>query len=962
MDDYSEDGNVFAIPGLWKTSSLADLSQHSIKPIAFQLEPLGIPLSLDLCAVNSACSQEHIAKLSNAQEPGFGIPKSLDLHLPDLSTFQYGPLEDLGGLDSSSISSATESFEPPKVLEEDIWAFSRSNEKGQSFAKFKSWETFYDKEFTEPQTVYVSEGGPRVFDAALSMGFESTAEDDLSRGPGRVIQSGPIIASLLQLGLGRDSLLFRYDQEKESFQPYIEDGRMSGYSLEAFKSLSDTFIGYGNQTRRLRSFIEETQVSGRSSPALVALVGSFSAILATVQAEIGSVPNSPRSLLQLQSLFEKPGLVLAWLSDIVPKVNGVNTDEELLSRLFQVAESSEHTAAWLRPMVFQVLTSASRPWLESAGSWLGLNTRTGFRSQGQPPSFVKVSEGIQKPEAGRGVKEYVYEFHPLSMPSFIAEEDGRIMFETGQSLRMLDAHRPEHPLLRPPLSSSIEKPSLEWRFSWAQVEKIQERAKKYELNLQKAIKDFDLFGQIVPLEHEHCGNSEQTGIETAGLSEEMAKAYIGASIVAFERPLPALTAGFSDETSNLSTFDGCGISDMPEEEIFAPPTSLLPVLSFNPLILAQARLINQACLRLLFKEYNLRSHFAILNRYSLFGDGVFASRLSHALFDPELPTAERRRGHSRAGTSGLKLGSRDTWPPASSELRLALMGILTDSYWDTRLRETASLFREELPGGLSFAIRDMSEDELQRCMDPNSIEALDFLRLQFEPPSPLDAIITPSSLVKYDAVFKLLLRAVRMLFVVSHLFQDAKDRARYSDFEAQRFRIESHHFVSAICSYFFDGVQANWSILERKLNDTEKELEQGGTESISKLRDFHERVLDRMMFTLILRKRQAQVMKLVEDIFSLILHFARYARSKASGLISDADQRTNVAQIYEKFKKKVRVFISVCRGLSERRGQGGTTSQHNSHDLSRDEEMSEDGSNTIGQLLLKFETSCFYAR
>ena len=44
MDDCSEDGNAFAIPDLWKTSSLADFSQRSI----VQLEPLGTPLSPDL--------------------------------------------------------------------------------------------------------------------------------------------------------------------------------------------------------------------------------------------------------------------------------------------------------------------------------------------------------------------------------------------------------------------------------------------------------------------------------------------------------------------------------------------------------------------------------------------------------------------------------------------------------------------------------------------------------------------------------------------------------------------------------------------------------------------------------------------------------------------------------------------------------------------------------------------------
>ena len=389
--------------------------------------------------------------MSNGQEDVFGISKSLDLHLPDLSTFQYGPLEDLSGLDSSSISSAPESVAFPEVFEEDIWSFLRSDEKEQTFAKFKSWETFYDKDFKEPQTVYISEGGPRVFDAALDTSFESTAEDGSSQGPGRVIQSGPIIASLLQLGLGRESMLYRYNQDQHSFCPCIEDGRMSGYSLEAFKSLSNTFVELGNQTRGIRSFVDDTQASSRSSPALVALAGSFSTILATVQAEIGNASDSSRGLLQLQSLFERPGLLLTWLSDIIRKFNGVNTDEDLLSRLFEVVEGSEHTAAWLRPIVFQVLASASKPWLESAGDWLGLKTNSGFRNQGQSPNFVKVTEKARKLEDGREVKEFEYELEPVSMPSFIAEEDAQTMFEIGRSLRMLEAHQPEHPLLRPAL-------------------------------------------------------------------------------------------------------------------------------------------------------------------------------------------------------------------------------------------------------------------------------------------------------------------------------------------------------------------------------------------------------------------------------------------------------------------------------------------------------------------------------
>ena len=41
--------------------------------------------------------------------------------------------------------------------------------------------------------------------------------------------------ALLQLGLGRNSLLFKYDDEKRSFFPVLEQVRMSGYSLEIFQ-------------------------------------------------------------------------------------------------------------------------------------------------------------------------------------------------------------------------------------------------------------------------------------------------------------------------------------------------------------------------------------------------------------------------------------------------------------------------------------------------------------------------------------------------------------------------------------------------------------------------------------------------------------------------------------------------------------------------------------------------------
>ena len=897
-------------------------------------------------------------------------PKDFDLRLPDLSSFAYGPIQDLGTLDVSSVTSSAESIDIPEVVEDDIWRFPKQDEKEHTIVTIKTWDNFHDKTFREPRSVYISEAGPQAFDAALVAQAGHTTDGKSGPDPGLVIQSGPLLASLLHLGLGVESILYFYSQDERSFRPYIENGRMSGYSLGTFSSLSSTLIDHGNRTRSLQCFVDDVRSSEKPFPALTALANTFSIILLTLQAQIGGASRSIRSLLQLQSLLERPGKILSCLHAIVYKIDGTSTAEELLSKLYEMVQDSEHEASWLRPTIFQVFANVSKPWLDSVSGWLGLeDTALGF--QHQIPDFVRVSEEVRKVEGGRETKNLEYELELRSMPSFMPKEDALLVFETGKSLQLLKTHQPEHALARPGSLASVKAPELEWQFSWPDIENIQARAKEYESNLQEAIENYNTNAdQKMPEdEDKDTAKVKPADAEISGLSEATAKGYINASIANFEKPLPELSTANISPLSNIFSEITSEITSTPSEEIFTPPISLLPILSFNPLISAQAHLINRACLRLLFKEHNLRAHLSLLNRYSLFGDGVFTSRLSHALFDPDLQSAERQKGHSRSGTSGLKLGYRDSWPPASSELRLALMGILTDSYYNTSQVESASMFRAELPGGLSFAIREMSEEELQRCIDPNSIEALDFFKLQYQPPSPLDAVITQASLAKYDVIFKLLLRAVRMMFVVnqlSHTKRRGTHRNR-GDVISQSFRIESHHFVLAICSYIFDGVQASSHLLEQKLKSMEKALDRHDTsniDSLHKLRDFHEQVLDRMMFTLLLRKRQVQIMKLLEEIFGLILLFAKSVRDETaqSDGVTRIDGEVIMKEVYGKFKKKVKVFISVCRGLSERRGQGGIKELDEGDGFLGRDDADEAGGNAIGQLLLKFEMSGFYGR
>ena len=894
--------------------------------------------------------------LQNEENVNFGTLENLDLKLQTFSTFNYGPIEDLGTLETSSVLSSAESLDIPETLDIsetfDIWSFPLNLEE-QKTPKLKSWETFCNKTFEEPRTIYISESGLQVFDAILGARDKDGEDGENGRGSGCLIKSVAFVRSLLELGLGRESVLYRYEEHERSFRPLIVNGRISGYSLEAIQSLSSTFIDYGNKMKSLQFFVDDTQSSTKSLTASIALASCISAILASVQAHIVDLPRSTLTLLQLQTLFERPGLVMSYLNDIVSKVSAAMSEEDFLSLLYDFVEDSEYLAEWVQPTMFQILASVSKRWLDAVSRWIGLKNTTSAGFYGHVPNFVILD--TQRLEDGKETKNPEYDFAPLSMPKFISEEDGLVIFETGKSLRLLETYQPDHLLSRPPQPGIMKAPDLDWQFSWQDIERLQRQAQEYEINLRKAIANFNINGGNPEKGNLHKTDITLTEPATVEILEETAKAYIHASIATFERPWPDLTA----EKGNNSVL-WWNYNDSPKEDRLAPPLSLLPVLSFNPVIAKQALLINRACLHLLFKEYKIQSHFCLLHRYELFGDGVFASRLSHALFDPEYDSTERRKGRFRAGVSGLKLGSRDTWPPGSSELRLALMGILTESYYESRKGpDASSMFREELPGGLSFAIRDMPEDELQRCMDPNSIEALDFLKLQYRPPPPLDAVITQASLAKYDVVFRLLLRATRMLFVVNQLFRDTNPRfaVRHgADSSSRFFRIESHHFVSAICRYFFNGVQANWDILKEKLEGIDKALDQDNTsdlDSLHALRDFHENLLDRLMSTLILRRRQAQVMKLLEEIFSLILVFARHTRTEATRY---SDSKTDLTGIYEKFQKKVKVFIGVCRGLSERRGEGGTKGYDSGG------ELNEDGGNTIGRLLLDFEMSGFYTR
>jgi hypothetical protein len=918
------------------------------------------------------------------------------IKLPDYSLSNHGhedffSISDIsfGSTDEDPIptpdtekESTAEQPEPPREIREseDIWICAAI--QPDKIPAYLSWDSFENPIHEQPQTPYLSEAGPEAFDAVLA---DERNILQLSSKNDFLVETSIYTISLLSLGLGRSSILFVWNEERHAFEQTVDTLRISGCTTDTVDGLVKTFLTCGNLTRRLQSFVDKTYTKNKS-PGRIALADAISTLLTTLQCRLNVSAVSIQSILRLQALFKPAEYLLSNFHSIVTKVGSAKNDELMLSLMFEEIQHLEHTSDSGNEILLEVLARISRPFLDFLGEWIGIQKETTLPLEkgGVGRSFVKSDTRSWVDEQGMEMQEPDFILDETLVPSFLSEEDAHIMFQTGRNLRFLREYHSGHPLTRADVISSAKPPALEWKFSWNDIEGIQARATKFEKDLTAAINEFSspsTQGPTKPKLPIEASPERHDFFEMQflGKSEEEVSAHILASMDMFNQPFSSV--GASDRLSDMLTTILMRDDEITEESnLFAPPISLTPLLSFSPIIAAQARVVNGTSVRLFFESHDLRENLSIQRRFHLLGDGVFSSRLSQALFDPDLETAERQPGVARSGgIMGLRLGGRDTWPPASSELRLALMGVLIETYNSSDAGGNHGGYldrKKELPGDLSFSVRDMSEEDIQKCIDPDAIEALDFLRLSYKPPPPLDVIITPMCLYKYDQLFKLLLRVVRMLYITSQLFRDSTDRRSYwqgINPVAQRFRIEAHHFVTCVSSHFFDvGIDATWRIFDRKLDQIEKRINSeyglttlGQHEGLDKLREYHERVLDRIMFTLLLRKRQQPVMKLLEEIFSLILQFAKHSQSRVQGINKNIGEDGEVKEIYSRFKKKVEVFITVCRGLSEKKGYGevkeGMSKGYGAGGLFDCGELAEEN-NTIVQLLCKLEMSGYYSR
>lgn len=856
--------------------------------------------------------------------------------------------------DVSMVDSVSEAEQDPWILHD---------ETATKLPDFHTWDGFKLPKANMELASFITEAGTSACDALMAS--ESNPCGINSHDSYKTLDPSGWAACLLALSLGRESVMFSWDQEKKTFMPALELTKLPGYSGDSIAGVVRLCTTCGEACRRLRSFMDRSY-STNATPSRVALANALDRLLLVVQDELGARGLLTKSILQLQSLVRPVFALLVYFLKLVCKIKKSTSDSALLSLIYNEAQSAELSEPFLRDTMGEILRMVSKPFTDFVEEWIGLRPEMGLpiSKDGPGKSFVRVDDSIWIDDQGFELSEPDYFLDMDNMPSFIPDDIAQAIFETGRNLRFLRSDHPQHPLLSLHAVAVAEIPRLEWQYDWESITRVEEKALFFHRMVSET-----LCKDRVTSENGRSGiEDDKAGGDDAVLQ------YFGKDEFQLEEAVLASVAQLDHPAQKAESWDK--LSKMLREQLFkirheadavgtefSPHWSLLPLLSFGPLVYAQSRLVNRECLRLLFTEHNLREHLRLQKAFQLLGNGMFSSRLSNALFNPDMDTTERRAGVARSGGSmGLRLANRANWPPASSELRLALASTLSESYQQDSQGsggEGSSSSTSEhplLPGGLSFAIRDLSPEEMESCMDPDALEALDFLRMSYTPPSPLLPIMTPGVLVKYDRVFKVLLRVLRMLFVVDQLFRDiASGSSRWQEpgDASLRFRIEAHHFVSNVARYFFGtGIEKPWRDFENWLDRVEKEFGDDDGQSPSavgpdRLGEQHERTLDEIMTGLLLRKRQQPVLNLLAELFTLILRFAKKARLRAEG---NPGSEQEMKELYRSFRGKVEVFITVCRGMSEKSGNA----------QKRDSGGSQE--NPIVMLLLLLDMSNYYVK
>ena len=867
---------------MYRSQQPDPFSIETIKELTFSLHPINA--TWDGFLLNKSLESE----LLQLDEPELDLLPELKADVLQLKLDNV-PLPDLST--SSSADSDNDEFQSldgDSIQDDvaDVWILP-DIQKRRSKSILLSWDQFLDKGHQEPASGYISEAEPTILNAVLEANSQS---------PPRHVRSDVLLDAFFGLCMGRDTVLFRYKQEDHTFIAHWQNIAAHGCSPTLVRECFEAFAEMGTTTKSLTSSFQIMDAKPASlPPSQIAFLSASRSVLHAAHKYLGLVRPGIASLLQLMAMTATVRNTVRLLKQCTDDLKSGQMGHLFITSLIRQTSNASIDDPSLGKLMQTILSRTLQPILAVLSEDIGLSLdRRGSLA-------VEIGHRDQ-----------------AAWEALLGLGSTYILHEAQQSMKLLRRHSPNCTLLSSSVLGSSPLKSLELGLTFHHICGLQARAVAYEEAMKSLItsaessisssllstpasEDFNLLGP------------RSTTMQSAGPFQ------LQMDIFNHKNHLVQVDRGDELEEQVIKYLTGKSKEDSHLEIDVEQSLGL----SISPLISAQHRLLSYSVLRLLFQDHNLSGHINLQRNFHLLGNAFFSSRLTTALFDTEQSSGE---GLRRTGaTTGLRLQARDTWPPAGSELRLVLMSILSDSLTPKH---------RFLEDHVSFAIRDMPLEELEKCRDVNSIHALDFLRLTYAPPNGMvEAVITPEISDKYDRIFQHLLRSLRIKAVTQSLLllglaRDSDTTSRYADHKTI---LEMHHFITGIADYCHNiAIETYWRKFQAVLSEAKAHIDSQNYEetlrvvgSLDHLRALHESTVDDILHALLLRRKQAKSRQILEDLYDVILRFSaetRETRSTDHGITMDANQldaptadETTIKRLRVDFRSKVLQFMDALR-------------------------------------------------
>ncbi|KAK7005800.1 spindle pole body component [Favolaschia claudopus] len=854
----------------------------------------------------------------------------------------------------ASVTLDSSPYNFPK-LRESIWTDAIKN--GSSHSEILSWDSLRPNYSGRPSpNAFISEQENLVFAAARYYVQPRLNDPHIEI---KYVTQQELLSALKMTVLGTSSPLHSWDPVTETFVQVVTQKGARGVLAVDDKDevVSESwiygFLTIGTLMRRVEMLVASLSSGfAKEGPTIHAFTHAVSTILSYLREALAQCPpQDEHSSIILAAAWVQYApykdilVALAALCGRDERSSPINhtvldhSPEPLLSLLYDHLHShlERQSPTRVTAVIAFILTSASREYFHQLSRSVGF----GGDSMAKKPARVVGEQNDQYALdlSDDGQEEERDEFESISesFPSFFPPDVVDIFPAAQKSLILLRAAEPDHLLLRtPPFQCTIE-----WFWTLNDIEMAWNQQRRQPQSTQPA----SMPEGIPP-------DAADSGLAQFRIFDLEPGGHFGHSLLDNKRtptPIAALQDFLDAFPQTLHPI--------------TPTLAHLTTLVLEPLV-KHASTLSSTLLSLFLSPLGplqFQRHLKLLHSNLLLASPSFKSRLSAALFsdsqgydaDEEIPTSirsigarrkvsEKQKGRPHQWPIGLSfaLFERETWPPVGADLSFFLRTVIVDSFEipDERMDEgdvpsTRDMFWVEAERRLGFAIRDLPTGPgHDQWLNPPSIEALDFLYMDYKAPHPLDILITPETLSKYHRMFAYLLRIIRVEHALAAVFRVCRAAARplfptltSSSKLLLHLRFIAHSFVTRLSEYVFDyAIGGNFDPFVASLSEGFR----GGAAfpDVFALSRAHSALMDDVLSACLLRSSQRSAGDLLRQALEIVLEFAVLVGDLKTGKLEEYQAAPLLADLASSFKSKM---LALTRSLKSILDKGSSDMEHN---------------------------------